>query len=323
MLICGDIGGTKALLGIAEVAGGRPYFTCVRRYACADFADFPALFAQFRQDAATDAGALAGGCLAVAGPIADDGLTAKITNLPWSVDAAHCGAVFGLPPLGLANDFAAAALGVAAAAPEHLVTLQAGAPLAAAPRLVVGAGTGLGMAVLLPETHGRWRILPGEGGHTGFAPQDETQARIHAALLAEHGRVTSERVISGPGLAAIHRILAGAALDPAVIAERALANSDSAERRSLDVFLAAYGAYAGDMALTVMARGGVYLAGGIAAKILPLMHAGGFIAAFGAKAEHAALAARMPVHVVTDPEFGLKGAALIGDSLLDTSELFA
>ncbi len=309
-IVCGDIGGTKALLAIADVVQAQPRFVFQRRYECVDFASFDALFAVFCREATAHAGQLDGGCLAVAGPIEDDGLSAKITNLPWRVDARGAGEVFGLPPLRLANDFAAAAAGIAAA--DHLTTLQSGAPRADGVRLVVGAGTGLGMAVLLPERDGSYRVLPGEGGHIGFSPQDATQAHIHAALLAEHGRVTAERVVSGPGLAAIHRVLNGAALTPAAVAESALAG-DAAARRSVDAFLAAYGAYAGDMALAVMARGGVYLAGGVAARILPLMQSGSFMAAFNAKAEHAALAARMPVHVVTDPDLGLKGAALMAN----------
>jgi glucokinase len=309
-IVCGDIGGTKALLAIAALENHRPRFVFTQRYECAAFASFAALFAQFRQDAAAHAAGIADGCLAVAGPIDDDGLTAKITNLPWTVDAAACGAAFAIAPLRLANDFAAAAAGIAAQDAADLITLQPGAPLADGVRLVVGAGTGLGMAVLVPAGAG-WRILPGEGGHAGFSPQDATQARIHAALLAEHGRVTWERVVSGSGLASIQRILAHEDADPADIAARALADVASAARRSLDVFSAAYGAFAGDMALAVMARGGVFLAGGIAAKILPALRSGPFLPAFNAKAEHAALAGLMPVHVVTDPDLGLKGAALL------------
>lgn len=309
MIVCGDIGGTKALLGIAEIVEGTPRFAFRRRYECAAYGGFDELFAAFRADAEPFAAGVKGGCLAVAGPVDDSGLAARITNLPWIVDGAHCGARFGLPPLVLVNDFAGAAAGVAAAAPEDLVTLQAGEPLVEGVRLVVGAGTGLGMAVL--SGHGReMRVLPGEGGHVGFSPQDAVQSRVHAALLAEHGRVIAEHVISGPGLAAIHRILAGEDIDAAAIAERALAHESTAVQ-SLDAFLSAYGAYAGDMALAVMARGGVFLAGGIAAKVMPALRAGGFVHAFDAKGIHSALARRMPVHVVTDPDLGLKGAALL------------
>lgn len=303
MILCGDIGGTKALMGLAEgmrIAG-------LRRFDCANYESFDALLSDYLSGAGIRKSDIGGGCLAVAGPVEDNGRRARLTNLPWVVDLD----ALALPRVRLANDFAAAAMGTTAAASDHLSTLRPGEPLAHAPRLVVGAGTGLGMAVLVPDGP-TFRVLPGEGGHVGFSPQDETQARIHAALLAEHGRVTWERVVSGPGLAAIHRILANEALDPSEVADRALADPASSAGRSLDAFLAAYGAFAGDMALTVLARGGVYLAGGIAAKILPALRDGPFLAAFDAKAEHGRLATRMPVHVVTDPELGLRGAALLG-----------
>lgn len=302
MKLAGDIGGTKVLLGLVDDAGNIVH---ERRLASADFQDFASLLGEFLRGNAVP---IDGGCLAVAGPVADDGRSAKITNLPWTIDAAALEREFGLGRLRLVNDFAGAAMGVTALAPDELVTLQAGEPLAAGVKLVVGAGTGLGMAVLVPDGAG-YRVLPSEGGHVGFAPADEAQARVWAALSREHGRVTNERVVSGPGLEAIHRILAGETLAAVNITERALAGSDAAARHSVDVFIKAYGAFAGDMALAVMARGGVYLAGGIAAKILPLLRSGAFIEAFDAKAEHAPLAARMPVHVVGDPLLGLRGVA--------------
>lgn len=297
MKLCGDIGGTKVLLALVDEAGN------IReqcRLASADFASFGDLLAAYLAQIDT---AIAGGCLAVAGPVADDGRSAKITNLPWAIDCAALEARFGLGRLRLINDFAGVALGVATVAPEQLVTLQAGEPAPAGVKLVIGAGTGLGMAIVSGKD-----ILPSEGGHVGFAPQDEVQARIAAALLREHGRVTAERVVSGPGLAAIHRVLAGEDLDPAGIAERALAG-EAAALRSVDIFFSAYGAFAGDMALAVLARGGVYLAGGVTQRLLPLMTKSGFLAAFKAKAEHAELVSRMPVLAVADAEIGLRGAA--------------
>lgn len=298
MRLAGDIGGTKVLLALVDAAGR---ITDRRRLASADFSTFDDLLAEYLRGISVP---IAGGCLAVAGPVADDGRSAKITNLPWLIDAHQLELRFGIGRLALINDFAGVALGVARLGREHLVTLQPGEPREDGMKLVIGAGTGLGMAMLLGD-----RVLPSEGGHVGFSPQDDTQVCIRAALMREHGRVTAERAISGPGLAAIHRILAGVEADPATVAEQALAG-ESAPRHSVDVFLAAYGAFAGDMAMATMARGGVYLAGGIAAKILPLLRSSPFLSAFNAKAEHAGLVARMPVHVVTDPEIGLAGAAL-------------
>ena len=303
MILCGDIGGTKTLLGLARDGE----FVVDRRYANADFADFASLLAAFFAETRTDPALIAGGCLALAGPIADDGGSARLTNLPWNIDADALSRRFGLPALRLTNDFAAAALGAVTASAAQRVSLQQGEPLAAAPRLVIGAGTGLGMAIVLPQGE-TWRIVSGEGGHAAFAPADEQQLALWAFLRARHGRVSWERVVSGPGLAAIHEFIGGVALPPAEIAAHAIENAAGAERRSLELFLAAYGAFAGDMALACLARGGVFLAGGIAAKLLPMLRQGGFLAAFTAKAEHAAIAARMPIYVATDPLLGLHGA---------------
>jgi len=303
LTLCGDIGGTKSLLGLAD--NGR--LVLDRRYANADFQDFAGVLAAFLADAQTESALIDRGCLALAGPIADDGRSARLTNLPWTINADALSRRHGLPALRLVNDFAAAAMGAVLAPATQRVTLQHGEALAAAPCLVVGAGTGLGMAVVLPQ-HGSWRILAGEGGHVAFAPADEQQIELWKFLRARHGRVTWERVVSGPGLAAIHECFAGIELPPEEIAALALARPKGAERRSLDLFLAAYGAFAGDMALACLARGGVFLAGGIAAKLLPLLAQSGFRAAFNAKAEHAAIAARMPIHVATDPRLGLLGA---------------
>lgn len=297
MKLVGDIGGTKVLLGHVNAAGEIAH-QC--RLASADFSSFDDLLAEYLRRFPVP---VEGGCLAVAGPVAADGRSAKITNLPWIIDCAALEARFGLGPLRLINDFAGVALGVTVLPPDQRVTLQAGEPCADAVKLVIGAGTGLGMAIL----HGK-DTLPSEGGHVGFAPQDDTQLRVWAALQREYGRVTAERVISGSGLAAIHRVLAGEALDPARITERAL-QGDSAARHTVDTFLAAYGAFAGDMAMAVMARGGVYLAGGVTQKLLPLLAASPFLAAFNAKAEHAEMVRRMQVWVVIDPEIGLSGAA--------------
>jgi glucokinase len=303
VILAGDIGGTKTLLGLAQDGELR----VDRHYANADFSDFAGVLAAFFADTQTDPARIGGGCLALAGPVADDGRTARLTNLPWNIDSEALSRRFGLPALRLVNDFAGAAMGAVTSSPAQRFTLQQGEPLATAPCLVVGAGTGLGMAMVLPEAGG-WRIVPGEGGHVAFAPADAQQMGLWAFLRERHGRVTWERVVSGPGLAAIHESLTGANLSPKEISTRATAGPGSAEARSLELFLAAYGAFAGDMALACLARGGVFLAGGIAAKLLPLLPQSGFLAAFNAKAEHAAIAARMPVHIATDPLLGLHGA---------------
>ncbi|TBR15464.1 MAG: ROK family protein [Rugosibacter sp.] len=302
MILGGDIGGTKVLLGLME----NGTLIAERRYASADFSNFTHLLASFFTDTQINPTQVHGGCLAVAGPIADDGQSARLTNLPWIIDSGELSHRFGLPALQLVNDFAAAALGAVTAVIDQRVTLQEGQPLPDAPRLVVGAGTGLGMALVLPQAKS-WRIVPGEGGHVAFAPADEEQLRLWQFLHVRHGRVTWERVVSGPGITAIHECMTGAILPPETISNRALASVTDA-RHSLEIFLAAYGAFAGDMALACLARGGVFFTGGIAAKLLPLLSHSCFLTAFNAKDDHAAIAARMPIHVITDPALGLSGA---------------
>jgi glucokinase len=304
MILAGDIGGTKSLFGLFD--GER----CVleRRLTNADFGDFDAALAAFLETTAGQR--LTACCFAVAGPIADGGRHARLTNLPWSLDAAALEARFALPEVKLVNDFAAAAQGAVTAPADQLLTLQAGEPQDHAPRLVVGAGTGLGMALVLPAAQG-WHIIPGEGGHVAFGPGSEQQMALWQAFYAAYGRVTWERVVSGSGLKFIYRFICNSdeMIDAGSISEQALADPDSLAGQALDLFLACYGSYAGDMAMAALPRGGVFLAGGIAAKVLPAMQRGGFLQAFNDKAEHAHLAKRMPVHVALDPALGLRGAA--------------
>lgn len=306
MILAGDIGGTHARFALSEP--GRVEPVAERWYTSTVGEGLAPLLADFlqRHPAQVDIA-----CLAVAGPIADDGRRARLTNLPWAIEAPALERHFAIPRILLVNDFTAAAHGIATCPTTALTVVQPGEPLAHAPRLVVGAGTGLGMAILLP--HGRgWRTVPGEGGHIGFGPIDPEQAALWQTLHQRYGRVTAERVVSGPGLEAIYQFLATGAepLAAAAVADRAAAG-DAPAQRALNIFFRAYGAFAGDMAMTVLARGGVYLAGGIATKLLPQLLSSDFRAAFNAKAEHAQLVGRIPVAVVADPALGLRGAAAI------------
>ncbi|MBA3034047.1 MAG: glucokinase [Gammaproteobacteria bacterium] len=320
LYLAGDLGGTKALFGIAEFAGDIPIFTLTRRYASADFASLEELLTQFRADAGDALNGVVGACLAVAGPVSDDGRQARFTNLPWQADAAALEKVLG-SHVTLANDFAAVAAGIAVLPAEDRLCLQTGQPRSNGVRLAIGAGTGLGMACIVPTEDG-FNILPSEGGHVGYAPADNLQAEFAAFLRDEQERATAERAISGMGLVSLYRFLVTreaadlpdplASDDPAAaIGTLALSNPQSLARRTVDIFMASYGAFAGDMALALLAHGGVYLAGGVTQKLLPLLKDGAFMTAFNAKAEHAAIARQIPVHVVTAPEIGLQGAATL------------
>jgi glucokinase len=322
MILAGDVGGTKTRLALFDDADAPPRLE--RRYASSDHSALEPLIAAFLAEAQTALGeqvAPRAACFGVAGPI--EGRRVQVTNLPWTIDAESLAASFAIPRVRLLNDFAAAAYGIDTLPAAALATLQQGEPRAGAPRVILGAGTGLGIAYVLRDARGD-RPLSGEGGHAGFAPRSAEEVALWQYLHERVGRVTLEHVLSGAGLMRIYDFLLqrgglseAAALRaelaegdvPAAITRHALDQGDPLALAALDLFIACYGAAAGDQALSVMARGGVYVAGGIAPKILPRLAAGGFIAAFNDKASFAEVARRMPVHVVLDERLPLQGAA--------------
>ena len=308
MILGGDLGGTKTLLALAEQVDGRLEIIREQRYASQDYPSFDALLGEFLSNAP----AIDAACFGLAGPT--DGHDAKLTYLPWQLNGKALAEHFHLKHVSLANDFAAAANGLPLVAAEHLQTLQAGQPIAAAPRLIVGAGTGLGVAGMVNDGL-RYRVIPGEGGHLGFSPQTEEQGELWRWLLAQSGRVTTEDIVSGPGLAKIYAFLGGRPQQPEAIGQLALSGSDPLAKKAVELWLSAYGAFAGDLALHWLARGGVYLAGGIAAKLIPQLGCDNFLQAFNAKREHREIAESMPLYLVTEQRLGLLGAlALAADS---------
>ena len=311
MILTGDIGGTKTLLALHDDDGR---ITACARYRSRDAATFDMLVARFLEEAAPATPSLA--CFGVAGPVLGDRV--KVTHLPWEIDAVALAARFGIARVHLLNDFAAAAHGLGALAACDLVTLQSGAPMASRPRVLIGAGTGLGLAYLLGDS-----VLSGEGGHMAFAPADAEQAALWQWLNRRHGRVQVEHVVSGRGLADIYAFMLerergqaatahdvfGADDPAAVVGRRAFDNGEALALAAVDVFIACYGALAGDHALAVLALGGVYLAGGIAPKLLPRLADGGFLQAFNDKGPCSKWTRSCPVHVVTNPDLPLLGAA--------------
>jgi glucokinase len=307
LVLCGDIGGTKTLLAIAALDGDRVDVVFERRYADRDFAAFADVVRTFHGEARAS---IEGACLGVAGPI--EGRRVAVTNFPWEIDAGALEAILGAP-VALANDFVAAAHGIDVLRPDELATLQAGEPEPRAPQLVIGAGTGLGVAYRVWQGD-RYAVIGGEGGHAGFAPADERQASLWRVLHAELGRVRVEHVVSGPGLVRIHDFIRegrGGPRSPEEIASGA----DPVARAAVDLFLECFGAAAGDHALAILACGGVFLAGGIAPRILPQLRNGPFLGAFNAKGVHARLAAGFPVQVVLSERLGLLGAAKLAAGL--------
>ncbi len=320
MILAGDIGGTNARLALLVADEVR----FEERYGSTDYAGLDALIARFLERARAGLGRaprVDRACFGVAGSVT--GARVKVTNLPWEIDARALEREFGIERVALVNDFVASAYGIEALAAADLVTLQPGEPDAGAPRVLIGAGTGLGVAYVVPERGGP-RVVPSEGGHVGFAPADEEQAALWRYLHARLGRVEAEHVVSGPGLVRIYEHLREVARHPvslalerelaaddpaAAISRHALEHADPLAAEALDLFITCFGGIAGDHALSVLARGGVYLAGGIAPKIRARLAAGGFIAAFDAKAGFAPLARAMPVQLVLNERLGLLGAA--------------
>jgi glucokinase len=301
MLLGGDLGGTKTLLALAEQdVSGRIRIVRQQRFASADYPTFDALLADFL----IDRPAIDSACFGVAGPT--DGHSAKLTYLPWRLDGVDLECRFAIGRVALLNDFAAAAHGLALVDAREVVTLHPGTPVDRAPRVILGAGTGLGVAGLVWQDGG-YRVIPGEGGHFGFAPQTPQQGELWRWLLERNGRVTTEDIVSGPGLARIHAFLGGRPRQPDEIGNLALADADPLAREALRLWLECYGAFAGDLALHWLARGGVYLAGGIAAKLMPHADNAPFIAAFLAKREHGELAGSMPLRLLTTEDLGLRG----------------
>lgn len=330
-VLAGDIGGTKTLLGLFEHEGGRGRALQERRFESAAHPDLPSIVRAFLQP--TGVPRIDAACFAVAAPV--EAGAVQGVNLPWPVRAQEIAGVLagicgGAPQVAIVNDFTAVGQGILDLEARALETLQEGEPRARGPLAVIGAGTGLGEGLLFWGPSG-YTVYPSEGGHTDYAPLSEEEDALLAFLRSRHEHVSYERVLSGPGLASIHAFLTSSGRarasatvlreveeqDPAaVITRHALAADDEGCARAVALFVRIYGAEAGNLALKAMATGGVFVAGGIAPRILPLLRSGGFIDAFRAKGRHAALMKRFPVRVVTEPRVGLLGAARAARSLL-------
>ena len=314
MILVGDIGGTKTLLEAGRVRDGRwcPLFSA--RYEAADHAGIDTVLSAFFREWLSSQGTrddIAAACFGVAGPVSAN--AARMTNLPWCVDGDALARTFALPRVCVVNDFAAAAAGIELLQEQDLCVLQAGEPLVHAPRLVIGAGTGLGVAQLFWSGQ-RYEIVPGEAGHGGFAPATPEQLELWCELHARSGRVTHEDVVSGPGLVRIYHFIRRDRVEgasPAQIVSRALQDGDPDSLRALDLFAACYGEVAGNFALATLARGGVYVAGGIAPKILAHLRRGGFLDAFNAKGVYSDAMRAIPLAVVCNERLGLLGCAAI------------
>lgn len=323
LVLAGDVGGTKINLALAGASEDGVELVAESRYESHDHGSLGSVVRTFLE---THEGALAGrqverACFGIAGPVIGDG--SSLTNLPWSVDADLLERDLGIHDILFLNDLEATAYGLTTLADDRLATIHAGHARGPT-RAVIAAGTGLGAAIL-SEAEGWPRVLPTEAGHVGFAPRDEEEEALLAWLRARHGRVSVERVVSGPGLVAIYEFLrdSGRQDEPSWLAERLVGTEDKGKviseaalsgeaaicKEALARFVSAYGAASGNLALSCLALGGVYLGGGIAPHILPAFRDGAFRAAFLDKGRMRDMLADVPIRVILEPRAALLGAA--------------
>jgi glucokinase len=302
-----DIGGTNARFALAEPQGMPREETTLKT------ADFPGVAEAAR--AYLKDRQVKSAVFAVNGPVEGDWL--KLTNGPWAFSVEATRRALGLARLSVINDFVAQALAVPQLSAEDLVKLGAGEAVGGRPIGVIGPGTGLGVAALLPAPDGGWQALPSEGGHVSFAPHDETGTHILARLQQRFGHVSNERVLAGPGLVNVANALAEIEgetlppLDPKDVAARARAGSCPFCAEAIRRYPAMLGAAAGDLALTLLARGGIFIAGGVVGNLGDLFDVARFRAGFVAKGRFRTYLEPIPTYLVTRPETGLIGAAAL------------
>jgi glucokinase len=344
LLLAGDIGGTKTILRLVEesMTGSRQTLY-EERYPSRDFTDLVPIVQRFLAAAGQQVGKPLRpkkACFAIAGPVVKD--TSTLTNLAWYLDARRLEKELDIDQITLINDFAAVGYGILGLESNDLYTLQQATPQPEAPIAVLGAGTGLGEGFLIK--HGeQYQVFASEGGHTDFAPRTEIEFQLLQYLRDKYDvqRISVERVVSGQGIVAIYQFLRDRkvaqespeigqiirtweqetgqtekSVDPAaVIANAALEKSDRLCEQTLQMFVEAYGAEAGNLALKLLPYGGLYVAGGIAAKILGLMQEGSFLRAFSHKGRVSPLLEKVPLHIVLNPQVGLIGAAICASRL--------
>jgi len=329
-ILAGDIGGTKTILQISELIDGNITPVIEQRYESQKFDTFERVLIRFYSEFNINWKDIKTACIGVAGPVSQTGsrFTSKVTNLPWKLDSDELAQQFCTGSFKLINDFQAVGYGIEKLAEKDLIVLQQGDPEDRGTKAVIGAGTGLGQAYLVwDEGRGDYKVMPSEAGHSSFAPTTQRERQLLEYLALKHECVSLEQVVSGPGITNIYHFLnqekdaipgeimlsASNSIDitPAIV-KQALESKDSLAAEALNIFLNAYGAAAGNLALTVSATGGVYIAGGIASKIVEEMKNGMFVSAFRAKNKLRSWLEKIPVVLVTNEKIGLMGAANYG-----------
>jgi len=328
VLLAGDIGGTKVDLGLFDIGEeGVPVPSRDARFSSARYADLESICRDFLAAGGERPEAAAFG---IAGPIVDD--RSEATNLPWVIERTALEALLECR-VALLNDLESTAHGIPLLSGGELLVLNEGAEVPGAPRAIIAAGTGLGQGYMIHDARtGRYVPCASEGGHADFAARDDEEFGLLKHLASRVGRVSVERVVSGMGIEAIFdhlatsgryevpaelRAAAGGPDGASAISGAALAGAPPICVETMRRFVSAYGAEAGNLALKIMALGGLYVGGGIAPKILPLMRDGTFMASFAAKGRFEALMKRMPVRVILNERTALLGAAAVAGRLAE------
>lgn len=321
-LLAADVGGTKTVCGLYAEGSRRPAPLAVERFQTLDYENLEALLAAFL-DRHRPASGIAAAVLGVAGPVR--GETSDLTNVPWRVEAPAVRDRFAIPAVRLLNDLEAMGHVVSVLAAGERRTLQPGEPCADGNAALIAPGTGLG-ETLLHRVDGRLVPVPAEAGHADFAARTPAELALVRALTGRFGRVSWEHVLSGPGLTYVHAYRHGGETCPAIEAGAAdrlpQRITESALRRrcahcveTLDLFVGALGAEAGNLGLRAVATAGVYIGGGIAPHILPALASATFLDAFRAKHPMERLMNSLPVHVITVDNPALLGAAVAAREL--------
>lgn len=321
MILAGDIGGTKTLIGLFEPAERRPVPIDIQAFPTPQYSALTTIIEAFYAGQRTRP-AVNAAAFGVAGPVINQ--SATMTNVAWRVDAAELAGTFGFPRIRLLNDLEAMAYSVPVLAGTELHTLQAGVPLATSNMGIIAAGTGLGAALLHYVGH-RHVPVPSEFGHSDFPARSDQELELVRFTRERFGRAEIEHFLSGPGLVNLweftHRHApctaiqtASGRIRPSRISKAALDHECPRCGDALDMFVEVYGAVAGNLALTAVTTGGIFIGGGIAPRILPALTDGRLMQAFNDKGLMQPLLARIPVHVILNAEAGLLGAAVYANA---------
>ena len=318
MILAGDVGGTKCNLALFAEKNGKLTTVFKQRFASKEFAHFDLIVKEFSRQAASHLSSdrvVAAG-FGVAGPVIDNHVRA--TNLPWTVDARTLEKELDVNKIVLMNDLGATGHSIEHLAPEEFTVLNPGKPEPGGTRALLAAGTGLGQSILVWDG-ARYRIVPSEGGHSDFAPHTDQQIELLRFMRRRYPQVSWELILSGRGFRTLHEFLAPEVKHPSFedpdadpapeITRLGLARTCPVCVETLDLWTSIYGAEAGNLALKVLALGGVYVAGGIAVKIIDKIKDGKFFSAFRDKWKFENLLGNIPVSVVLNESAPLLGAA--------------